>query len=135
MIKIKLKNRMVLVAAFGAILLLLAACSGGQSSGPAAAVEAYLNALVSKDSDAVTNGSCAAWEAQARVEYDSFAAVTARLENLACQEGGKSGDFTLVTCTGQIIANYNGEDQAIDLSARTYQTVQEGGDWRMCGYQ
>jgi hypothetical protein len=116
------------------VLVTLAGCGGGQSRGSAAAVEAYLEALVTKDANAVANLTCAAWEADAQVEYDSFAAVTARLEDLACEESGQNNNFTLVSCTGKIVANYNGEDQEILLADRVYQAVEEGGDWRMCGY-
>ena len=83
----------------------------------------------------LTSLSCAAWEADAKTELNSFGAVTARLEDLSCNEAGKDGNFTLVACTGKIIANYNGEDQTINLADRTYKMVQEGGDWRMCGYR
>jgi hypothetical protein len=114
--------------------LLLAGCAASQTTAPTT-TQAYINALVSKDATMLTSLSCAAWEADAKTELDSFGAVTARLEDLSCKEAGKDGNFTLVTCTGKIIANYNGEDQTINLADRTYKMVQEGGDWRMCGYR
>ena len=43
------------------------------------------------------------------------------------------GETSLVDCTGSIIASYNDEDQELDLSVRTYQVTQEGGDWLVCG--
>jgi hypothetical protein len=116
------------------LLLMLAGCASKQSSA-SATTQAYINALVSKDATMLTNLSCAAWEADARTELDSFGAVTTRLENLSCKETGKDGNYTLVSCTGKIIANYNGEDQAINLADRTYKMSREGGDWRMCGYK
>ena len=36
-------------------------------------------------------------------------------------------------CKGKIVATYNNEDQELDLSVRTYQVVQEGGEWLVCG--
>ena len=36
-------------------------------------------------------------------------------------------------CNGNIVATYNNEDQQLDLSVRTYQVVQEGGEWLVCG--
>jgi hypothetical protein len=33
------------------------------------------------------------------------------------------------------MATYNGEDQALDLSVRTYQVVQQGGEYLVCGYK
>ncbi|HEX5840660.1 MAG TPA: hypothetical protein VFY26_22670, partial [Anaerolineales bacterium] len=76
---------------------------------------------------------CGDWEDDALIELDSFQAVEARLEAMACQQTGSDGDTALVDCTGSIIATYNDEDQELDLSVRTYQVVQEGGDWLVCG--
>jgi len=59
------------------------------------------------------------------LEVDSFAAVTAKLDGLACKEIGKSGAFTLVSCQGKIVTTYNNENQEINLAARNYQAVQE----------
>ena len=117
-----------------AALLLLSACQGAAGSqGAAQVVEAYFQALVAKDANQMINLSCAAWEASAKQEYDSFAAVETRLEDAACQAGEQDGEYNLVTCSGKIIASYGAEDLEIDLGERTYQTVQEGGEWRMCG--
>ena len=115
--------------------LILAGCAGKQAGSASDTAQAYIQALVSKDATKLTNLSCAAWEADAKTELDSFGAVTTRLEDLSCKEAGKDGNYTLVSCTGRIIANYNGEDQAINLADRTYKMLQEVGDWRMCGYQ
>lgn len=117
-------------------LPVLSACSGsGQTSDAAAAIEAYNQALVAKDSNRLANLSCASWEANAKNELDSFGAVSARLEQPGCQISGKDGEYTLVSCTGKIIADYNGENMEINLGDRTYKAIQEGGDWRMCGYR
>jgi predicted small secreted protein len=116
---------------------LLAAC-GAQAGGgsPAVqAVQAYLQALVAKDATKLSNLSCAAWESDATLEMDSFQAVTATLQGVSCQETGKNGSATLVNCNGAIVATYNNEKQNLDLSPRTYKVVQEGGEWRVCGYQ
>jgi hypothetical protein len=117
-------------------ILILTACGGAaQSSSAPAAIESYLNALVARDSARLIGLSCAAWEKDARQELDSFAAVKAELKNPGCKISGQSGLQTFVSCTGQIVANYNGEDQAIQLSERAFIAVQEGGEWRMCGYK
>jgi hypothetical protein len=123
-------------ALFGLILLTaswLAACA--KSSGPARAVETYYEALAAKDASRLANASCAAWEADAKIELESFGAVQVSLGEVACQESGQEGEFTLVSCSGKISADYNGEIQEIDLADHTYKTIQEGGDWRMCGYK
>jgi hypothetical protein len=115
---------------------ILSACSSaGKVTDAASAIDAYNQALVSKNTNQLSNLSCKAWEAEARNELESFAAVTARLENPNCQVSGQDGDYTLVSCTGKIVANYNGENQEIDLSQRTYKAIQEDGQWRMCGYK
>jgi hypothetical protein len=114
-------------------LLILAAC-GASAGSPAKAIETYLNALVARNENAVVSASCASWEASARQEYNSFAAVTLEAKDLVCQAAGADGDYTLVNCTGVIIANYGNEDLQIDVAERSYRAIQEGGEWRMCGY-
>lgn len=117
------------------LLIILVACnSAAQTTDPAKAVEGYLAALVERDLNQMINRSCADWEAQARVEYDSFAAVKLNLQDLQCQTSGQEGEYTLIACTGSIIANYGAEDLQIDVANQTYRVRQEGGEWRMCGY-
>lgn len=117
------------------IVLGLAGCAGSSSDAAAAAVENYLDALVSKDAVRLVNASCAAWEADANLELDSLAAVTVNLRDMDCQVSGQDGEVTLVSCTGAMVANYEGEDQELLLSDRVYQVIEEAGEWRMCGYQ
>ena len=113
--------------------LALAACASKKEDAPAKAVEDYLNALVAKDSDRLTTLSCSDWEDDALLELDSFQAVTTKLDGLACQQTGTDGDTSLVLCKGKIVATYNNEDQELDLSVRTYQVMQQDGDWLVCG--
>jgi hypothetical protein len=112
--------------------IILAACAS-KTDAPAKAVENYLNALVNKDSDKLSTLVCGDWEQDAMIELDSFQAVTATLENVSCSQTGSDGDTSLVLCKGDIVASYNGEDQKLDLSTRTYQVVQQSGDWLVCG--
>jgi hypothetical protein len=118
-------------------IALLSACAGASSGqAAAAAVQSYWQAMVDRDLNKVVELSCAAWEPQARTEFNSFSAVKLKLENVACQApAGVSGPSVQVTCTGDILANYGAEDLTIDIANRTYQAVNEGGQWRMCGYQ
>jgi hypothetical protein len=117
--------------------IVLAACGGSPtpSSGAAKAIEDYLHALVARDVNSMIDVACLEWEQQARVEYDAFSAVKLDLKDLSCRETGKDTRFTLVTCSGTIVANYGAEDMNIDLAERTYQVVDENGLWRMCGYR
>lgn len=112
---------------------LLTACGSSTTDAPAQAVENYLDALVNKDADRLSTLVCGAWEEDALIELDSFQAVTARLENVSCTQTGTDGDMALVHCTGSIIATYGNEDQELDLSVRTYQVIEESGDWLVCG--
>jgi hypothetical protein len=126
--------------AFGLILLcismLLFSACGSKTGDPASkAVESYLTALVNKDSTSLSALSCADWESSAMLELDSLQAVKTRLEGLSCKTTGTDGSTSLVDCQGKILATYNGEDQALDLSARAYQVVQQGGDYLVCGYK
>ena len=132
------RNSRLVLFTFLAATSLLAACGAkaGRGSSPAVqAVQTYLQALVAKDAARLANQSCKTWESDATLEMDSFQAVTATLEGVACQETGKDGSATLVNCKGNIVATYDNEKQNLDLSPRTYKVVQEGGEWRVCGYQ
>jgi hypothetical protein len=115
------------------LLLILAACTS--SSDPGAVVEGYFGALVGKDATKAVNLSCVDWEAGARTDVDTFAMYPAELQNVECQDAGTKESVHLVTCTGKAVLDYNGEKQEIDLAAREYVVIQEGGEWRMCGYQ
>lgn len=114
-------------------IVLLAACSSSDSSS-GTAIEAYLNALVTKDAIGAVNRACLVWEENARAEGSSFEAVEARLESVSCSEIGEQNDFKIVACDGSIIANYGGEDKDIDLGDRNYLVIFEDSEWKMCGY-
>jgi len=129
-----MRRSMILFSLFILFSLLLAACSGTKSQ-PAAAVEAYLQALVNKQSEQLSNLSCADWESSALTELDAFQNVEAQLVDLSCKDTGSDGSTRLVTCGGKITASYNGELQDFPLGERVYQLVEEGGEWRVCGYQ
>ena len=114
-------------------ILGLSACASNDANAPVRAVEDYLTALVEKDANRLSTLTCGEWEEQALLELDSFQAVETRLEGLACEQTGTDGDTALVLCHGSIVATYGDEDQELDLSVRTYQVVQEGGEWLVCG--
>ena len=124
---------LLFVLCIGLTALLLTACEAQTNDAPAQAVENYLDALVARDANRLSTLSCGEWEEDALLEMDSFQAVTPRLEEVACEQTGTDGSTALVLCNGRIIATYNEEDQELDLSVRTYQVVQEGGDWLVCG--
>lgn len=111
----------------------LTACSG--SADPAVNIERYIRALTDKEPELMINHSCATWEADARMEYDSFATVETRLEGLSCETISNDGNTARIQCKGAIIATYGDEDQELNLANNLYLAILEGGDWRMCGYE
>ena len=125
----------LLVIMLSMLALPLSACSGQAGDPASKAVVDYLNALVSKDSTKLSARSCATWESSALLELDSLQAVKTRLEGVSCKTSGTTGGTSQVNCQGKIMATYNGEDQALDISVRTYQVVQQGGDYLVCGYK
>ena len=125
-------RKLILIFVLTLTISILAACAS-EADAPAQAVQNYLDALVNKESDRLPTLVCGEWEEEALIELDSFQAVTARLEDVACSQTGTDGNTALVLCTGNIVATYNNEDQRLDLSVRTYQVVEQGGDWLVCG--
>ena len=129
------KKHLMIVTFLSALFIPLATgCSANQDKA-AQAVEAYFQALQGKDEAALVSHTCSSWEADARTEFNSFSAVKITLEDFSCQQTDQSGDFTLVSCQGSLVASYGAEDLVLDFSERVYKVIQEGGDWRMCGYK
>ena len=125
-------RKLILILSLLIAIILLAACAAN-SDAPVKAVENYLNALVNKEADKLSTLVCGDWEEDAITELDALQAVTSSLENVSCSQTGVDGDTTLVLCTGNIVLSYDNENQNIDLSTRTYQVVQQSGDWLVCG--
>ena len=114
-------------------------CLRRQNDGEAAAqtVEAYLSALVEQDTDTLVNLSCAAWEQGALTDSAAYDGVTARLEGTpSAPPPAQEGDSMLVSCQRQQSSPPTPAKTARCRStACTYLTVNEGGEWRMCGYK
>lgn len=116
------------------LLLILSACAGSGSN-PEQAVEAYLTAIVDADLDRITTLSCTEWEESAWLELDSFQGVDVSLQDMQCTQSGTDGDLALVTCSGQFLTSYDGEEMEIDLGTREFELVQQSGEWLVCGYR
>jgi hypothetical protein len=127
----------VLCLALCGLTLLACQSGGGATSNGAAAkvVESYLQARAQSNLDKMINLSCAAWESQARVEATSFKSMKATLDGVSCKDNGADGNATLVACQGKIVTTYNGESRNWSVSDHQYKVVQDGGEWRMCGYK
>ncbi|MBN1563208.1 MAG: hypothetical protein JXA10_05175 [Anaerolineae bacterium] len=113
--------------------LLLAACA--DSAQPEDAVLPYLEALLNSDDDAYYQYVCPEWEAEAKRDFDAFTGVSGKLHDAQCTQVGTEDDMTLVTCTGTMELNYNGELRTRDLASQTYYVTKSGGEWKVCGYQ
>lgn len=121
---------MILIFGFS---LFLGACTGSTNDAAVNAVETYIQALANKNADQMIAASCAAWEESAQLELDAFVGVETRVENMACQVTGTEGVYTLVTCTGEIVATYGAEDRNFPLDTTAFQVKEEDGEWRVCG--
>lgn len=128
-------RNLFLLSVLGLSIFLSACGSTTAPNGAATTVESYIHAIVDNNASKLSALSCADWESQAQMELDSFQAVKTSLEGLSCKQSGVDGANTLVVCQGKIIATYNGENQSLDLSTRTYQVTQQGGNWLVCGVQ
>jgi hypothetical protein len=130
------KRSIIMLIAGCSFVLGLSAC-GQQGSGdsPVKAVETYLNLRVSSDAPKMLAISCKDWEGQATIEADSFKAMTASLNGMVCAENGKDGAYTVVSCQGKLVTQYNGESRERDLADKPFRTIQEDGQWKVCGYK
>ena len=116
------------------LLIILTACAGSGSK-PEQATESYLSAIVEADIDKITTLSCAEWEESAWLELDSFQGVEVSLQDMQCTQSGTDGDLALVTCSGNFLTSYDGEEMEIDLGTREFEVVQQSGEWLVCGYR
>ena len=115
------------------VILALAAAACAGEGDPADSVESYIKAKAEADGDELASLACNDFEAQAAQDALSFRSVKAEVEDLSCKKSGDDGDDALVTCTGQIVAEYDGETRSQDLSETTYRVVKEDGKWKVCG--
>jgi hypothetical protein len=113
--------------------LLLVACT--DSAKPEDAVPPYLKALLNGNEDQLHKTICPAWEDSAQRDLDAFSGITGELQDANCAKAGEAGGYTLVTCTGTMVLDYNGELRNRPLEGQTYRVKQIDGDWKMCGYQ
>ena len=116
------------------MVLTMASCGGGGSPGDV--IEAYLAAVVAKDEVASVRLSCLAWEEQARAEGAAFDANEVWLEDVSCQAVQELDNEAIVQCSGSIRFSYEGGDEdTLVLEGRSFRTIFEDGEWKMCGYQ
>ena len=111
---------------------ILAACGGNGAStnndDAGKVVEQYLQAKIDSKRDTLQSLLCASQEVNLDREAQSFSGVKAHLDNAVCK---KDGNANTVTCSGAIVADYNGENTNFPLTK--YNVVQEDGQWKWCG--
>jgi len=117
-----------------ACLLVLGGCSQQQDS-PTNAVQTYLAARVAADQSKIAALTCKDQEGLAEAEAASFKSLNAKLDNVSCATSGTDAGFTIVACTGNILTTYNGETTPRPLAGKNFKTIQEDGQWKVCGYQ
>jgi len=107
---------------------LLAACGAADIAGdPADVVAQYVQAKVEGDADVIGQLLCSEMESNLQAEAASFSAVdNPRIEGLQC-----TADGNVVSCEGEILADYGTGDEVFPLGA--YRVVQEDGEWKWCG--
>ena len=114
-------------------LLIVTACDNTSATDTtdsrSQAVQQYLTAKVASDRDGIAALLCSELEASLDRETASFDSVSADIENMVCIPSDT--DDAVVTCTGEIVADYGGESTVFPLSA--YNVVEEDGTWRWCG--
>ncbi len=115
------------------VLMMLVVSACGVSGVPERIVEDYLTAVVAGDDLRAANLSCAEWEGRARMDADSFMNVQTTIEEMHCEVVSQTQTTAEVHCVGRIVADYQGENQTIDLSLQTYRLITEDGVWRFCG--
>jgi hypothetical protein len=117
--------------------LILAGC-GGNTGGTAPIninedaagniVLQYLQAKIDGKADTLRSLLCASQEANLDREAASFSGVKAHLDKAVCK---KDPNANTVTCSGAIVAEYNGENTNFPLTK--YNVTQEDGQWKWCG--
>lgn len=115
------------------LALLLTACA--KDTKPEDAVPPYLKALLRNDQDQLLKTVCPEWEAEAQRDLDAFSGITGELKDARCQKADEAEGYTLVTCTGTMVLDYNGELRDRSLEGQTYRVKKVDGNWKMCGYQ
>jgi outer membrane lipoprotein-sorting protein len=111
------------------MLLLFAGCA--EQADPSNTILQYLEARVSANATGLQELTCAELESQIPAQIASFQSIEASLEDTSCRADGEQDGKTVITCSGKIVYDYDGERNERELGS--YLAVQENGDWKMCG--
>lgn len=124
------------IAIIAILGIILAGCGGGSDNTPininddaaGNVVVQYLQAKIDGKKDTLQGLLCASQEANLDREAASFSGIKAHLDNAVCK---KDANANTVTCSGAIVAEYNGENTNFPLTK--YNVTQEDGQWKWCG--
>lgn len=130
---IGMMKRFMMIALLGVILLV--GCAPSNGGDPAAVMEAYLQARVDANEEELLRLSCDDWESQIALELASFESMDAELQDMVCTRGDEADGYVYVSCAGKIVTTYNGETREWPLDAFPFRMLQEGDEWKMCGYE
>jgi hypothetical protein len=106
---------------------------GDTSGGPAAAVQAYFEALVTGDTETANSAYCEA----ANVPTPSASAVipgaTYDFSGLTYTVSNETADTATVTVDGSYTVTASGVDTPIPMPGVPYNVTNENGAWKICG--
>jgi hypothetical protein len=115
------------------LVVFLPGCGNNQSLA-AQSVEGYFQAIVEKNQDMLVSKVCTSYEPNAMMDFNTFAIVKTSLENFSCQTTTTNENGYDVNCQGSLQAKFGDELRTFDLSKRTFQVVEENGNWLICGH-
>lgn len=120
------------------LLLIVTACTPVNDVDVSTAVITYFDALVNQNESTppLSEIVCASYEGQAQIDFDSFGAVDATLDDAVCDIEQLAENEATVACTGTISVTYDGETNTLmDLADFMFTVVKEDAQWLMCGYK
>ncbi len=118
------------------LMIALAGCTSADAPAastqpdPAPVVINYLTAKANTDEAGIRANLCSEMESLIPRETASFSGVDASLEDAVCQRAGESD---VVTCTGEFVLVYGGQDNVNRIPLTAYRVVLEDGEWKWCG--
>ena len=115
------------------LIILLAGCGSNQDRA-AQSVEDYFQAIIEKNETFLLSKTCASYEMEALMDFNTFVMVETSMKDFSCQTAGEIDNQVQVRCQGSIRALFGDEIRSFDLSKRIYQMSEEDGTWLVCGH-
>lgn len=132
MSSIKIKYILILVI----LAVILTSCKTSVEETPADVVEAYINALATKDKDQAAELSCIYWKEAGKAEVSAFEDYEVSLEKVDCSVIEEDEVVATVSCTGNyVLEDSGGKTTTLALDQRSYLVKFEDDAWKVCGYK